>query len=335
LAYLHYEKVIHRDLKSDNVLLLNGHCKLTDFGSSSKHSDTLCRVDSLCEVRGTLVYLAPEMSIERFQVSYSSDVYSFGIVLWEIFNTLAVKMYQTPYHTVLPSLRPQKPASPTGQEEERPVDDSGTCLPCNGYLSDPDSPRDELKKEKREKRHEKETRKKTRANLAETGGNNTNDHTNTNSHSGERSVRKEKVTVSSLVDSEEEEDVATRTHAQQQDDAKVDYALFVLISNGTRPDVPKNFLKRAMALYVNCVGSDPRMRPKVTDVLRHLEAWQKYLTSKAKTGTTATSAIYNSRGGVYESSTISPLSSSSSAGGGWDEVTTQEVCIRLPPVSDL
>lgn len=300
LSYLHTEKVIHRDLKSDNVLLLNGHCKLTDFGSSSKHSDTL-RADSLCEVRGTLVYLAPEMSIERFQVSYSSDIYSFGIVLWEIFNTLAVKTYQTPYHTLMPSLRKSNNMKPDTANREPPVrelklddeessnhsdDHSGAC-PCPSPMG----------------RHVESPRKKRRSALME--GNQPGD-------ACEVGVEEEHVLP----------------EEQDKDDAKIDYALFVLIANGTRPDVPKNFLKRAMALYVNCVGSDPRNRPKCGDVLRHLESWQKYLTAK----------IANS-GHVRHGGEVSPqlLSSSSGSGsvGGWDEVTAQEVVIRLPPVSEL
>jgi serine/threonine protein kinase len=274
LAYLHVEKVIHRDLKSDNVLMLNGRCKLTDFGSSSKHTDTR-RPDSLCEVRGTLVYLAPEMSIERFQVTFSSDVYSFGILLWELFNTLAVKAYQTPYHTLMPSLRRKSETSVKTREHVRKLKLDGEGL----NLADDDK----------------------KATAWPVPSLSTDDDKDSENNDAEC------------------EGAAQASYAN--DDAKVDYALFVLIANGVRPDVPRNFLKRAMALYVNCVGSDPRNRPKVGDVLRHLESWQKHLT--ANTATTAH---------VRPSESVL---ASSSGGPGWDEVTAQEVPIRLQPVSDL
>ncbi|KAG0265870.1 hypothetical protein DFQ27_000321 [Actinomortierella ambigua] len=84
LAYIHHENILHRDLKSDNVLLtIHMEVKLCDFGfavikkSSEGHSTSA--------IRGTRLWLAPELLVEeRPQYSNKSDMYAFGMVMWEM-----------------------------------------------------------------------------------------------------------------------------------------------------------------------------------------------------------------------------------------------------------
>ncbi|XVF71277.1 hypothetical protein PTKIN_Ptkin12aG0024100 [Pterospermum kingtungense] len=89
LHYLHSgakQGVIHRDIKSSNILLDdNWVCKLCDLGSSKlrsrSKSKSLQRIDTM--VLGTPGYLDPEYYIQS-QLSEKSDVYSFGVVLFEV-----------------------------------------------------------------------------------------------------------------------------------------------------------------------------------------------------------------------------------------------------------
>ena len=83
LDYLHNHGIIHRDLKSQNILLdLRNNCYLTDFG--------LARMVSTSTVafhtgHGTPPYASPEQ-IQSRALSPKSDLYSFGILLYEMFT---------------------------------------------------------------------------------------------------------------------------------------------------------------------------------------------------------------------------------------------------------
>jgi serine/threonine-protein kinase len=80
LAQAHSSGVVHRDLKPENVLLSDdGRIKVTDFGLArelSSNTDTGSLV-------GTVAYLAPEV-IRRGKADTPSDIYSFGIMLFEM-----------------------------------------------------------------------------------------------------------------------------------------------------------------------------------------------------------------------------------------------------------
>ncbi|KAL3669708.1 hypothetical protein V7S43_005089 [Phytophthora oleae] len=81
LTYLHSlaPPVIHRDLKSRNILLNKAMvAKLTDFGISREHLD-----QTMTANRGTCLWMAPEVMLgERYDVK--ADLFSFGVVLSEL-----------------------------------------------------------------------------------------------------------------------------------------------------------------------------------------------------------------------------------------------------------
>ncbi|KAG0237318.1 hypothetical protein BGW42_001238 [Actinomortierella wolfii] len=89
LEYIHQENVLHRDLKSANVLLTRHmEAKLADFGLARIRS-TMC--SSLLtsseggKIAGTLGWIAPELfDTEKPPYSTKTDVYALGIVMWEM-----------------------------------------------------------------------------------------------------------------------------------------------------------------------------------------------------------------------------------------------------------
>jgi serine/threonine protein kinase len=81
LSYLHYENILHRDIKPGNVLLhSNGYVKLCDFGIASMSDQSLNTT-----VVGTTRYMAPER-LRAKPYSHSSDLWSLGLVLLELFT---------------------------------------------------------------------------------------------------------------------------------------------------------------------------------------------------------------------------------------------------------
>ncbi|CAI9293651.1 unnamed protein product [Lactuca saligna] len=86
MEYLHGKNIVHFDLKCENLLvnMRDPHrpiCKIGDLGLSKVKQHTLVSGG----VRGTLPWMAPELlSGKNHMVSEKIDVYSFGIVMWEL-----------------------------------------------------------------------------------------------------------------------------------------------------------------------------------------------------------------------------------------------------------
>lgn len=80
MNYLHENNIIHRDLKSANLLMdENGIVKVSDFGVARVQNKT----GVMTAETGTYRWMAPEV-IEHKHYNHKADVFSFGIVLWEL-----------------------------------------------------------------------------------------------------------------------------------------------------------------------------------------------------------------------------------------------------------
>ena len=86
LAYLHSNGIIHRDLSSNNVLLIAGsRAKVTDFGMS-KLIDSNPRSTPLTQCPGTLVYMAPEATLDPPRYTEKLDNFSYGVLTIQILS---------------------------------------------------------------------------------------------------------------------------------------------------------------------------------------------------------------------------------------------------------
>ncbi|KAL1197340.1 LEAF RUST 10 DISEASE-RESISTANCE LOCUS RECEPTOR-LIKE PROTEIN KINASE-like 1.2 [Cardamine amara subsp. amara] len=98
LKYLHASKIIHRDVKSNNILLdKNFNVKVADFGLSRLFPMDKTHVST--GPQGTPGYVDPDYHLS-YQLSNKSDVYSFAVVLMELISSLPAVDITRPRHEI-------------------------------------------------------------------------------------------------------------------------------------------------------------------------------------------------------------------------------------------
>lgn len=92
VAYLKTQKILHRDLKPDNIGFdIRGDIKIFDFGLARELRDSDKDLNNegmfhLSNMTGSLRYMAPEVGVSGKTYNSTADVYSFTIVLWEMLS---------------------------------------------------------------------------------------------------------------------------------------------------------------------------------------------------------------------------------------------------------
>ncbi len=83
--YAHRQKIIHRDIKSSNIMISDdGRVKVMDFGVARQAKDAMTKMSLTNTIVGTPPYMAPEQ--EQGTVRKESDVFGLGVVFYELMS---------------------------------------------------------------------------------------------------------------------------------------------------------------------------------------------------------------------------------------------------------
>jgi serine/threonine-protein kinase len=109
LQAIHDEGIIHRDLKTPNIMLdSRGVVRLMDFGIAKQGTAPGLSMTVTGEIIGTPEYMSPEQ-VQALRLDGRSDIYSLGVVVFELFTGKTPFRADTPLGTVLKHLNETPP----------------------------------------------------------------------------------------------------------------------------------------------------------------------------------------------------------------------------------
>ena len=118
LSYAHEQGVVHRDVKPDNVFILeDGQVKLLDFGIAKLQTSTLTRQG---DVLGSASYMSPEQVGGSESVDGRADIFSTGVVLYELLTGKKPFEGDSPTAVIVKILK----------DDPNPIDAAATGLPA-------------------------------------------------------------------------------------------------------------------------------------------------------------------------------------------------------------
>ena len=126
LAEAHRQSIVHRDLKPENIMIgPGGELKVMDFGISRSYAEDATVTGS---VVGTPAYMAPEQA-EGKTLDHRTDIYAFGLVLYEMFTGEATFHGDTAVTIALKQIR-ERPRKPTTLTPSLPKRVESAILKC-------------------------------------------------------------------------------------------------------------------------------------------------------------------------------------------------------------
>jgi predicted Ser/Thr protein kinase len=113
LAAIHNHGIVHRDLKSANIMVdERGEVKILDFGIAKQAEGGAAGLTAGDRIFGTPEYMSPEQ-VEGGAADARSDIYALGCVIFEIFSGRPPFQGETPYATLVKHLKEPPPLDPT------------------------------------------------------------------------------------------------------------------------------------------------------------------------------------------------------------------------------